>query len=173
MNPEKIIYSAEQIQTRVKELGSQITSDFQDGQLVVLGILNGVFIFMADLVRAIDLPLEIDFIRASSYGDATVSSGEIRFSKDVEISLAGKDVLLVEDIVDTGRTLAFLMKVLQGHQPKSLKICSLINKKKRREKDVTVDYIGFDIQDGFLVGYGLDCAQQYRNLPAIHHLHKE
>lgn len=172
MTLKKLIFSEAQIQARVKELGSKITSEYKDGQLVVLGILNGAFIFMSDLVRAIDLPLEIDFVRASSYDDATVSSGEIRFSKDVEISLAGKDVLVVEDIVDTGRTLSFLMQVLKGHQPKSVKICSLIDKKERREEDVVVDYVGFVVQEGFLIGYGLDCAQHYRNLPAIYHLHK-
>ncbi len=173
MAEKKIIISEKQIQSRVKELGEQMTNEYKGRKLVVLGILNGAFIFLADLVRAIDLPLEIDFVRASSYGDATFSSGEIRFSKDVEISLAGKDVLIVEDIVDTGRTLKFLMQVLQGHQPNSLKVCSLIDKKERREEEVVVDFVGFDVQEGFLIGYGLDCAQQYRNLPEIFHLQED
>lgn len=161
------VYSATAIQTRVRELGARLTRDYRGRPLVVIGVLNGAFIFLADLVRATDLELEVDFVRAASYGAATVSSGTVALTKQVEISLAGKDVLVVEDIVDTGRTLAALLEVIKGRQPNSLKVCALIDKTERREVELIVDYAGFTEAEGFLVGYGLDCAEQYRNLPAI------
>ena len=170
MADKKMVFSQEEIASRVAELGLVLTKRYSGRQLLVIGILNGAFVFMADLVRAIDLPLEIDFVRVASYGSGTVSSGEIKFTKNVEIPLAGKDVLLVEDIVDTGRTLAYLKQILRGHNPSSLKVCALIDKKERRTVDVEVDYPGFELSEGFLVGYGLDCAEQYRNLASIYHL---
>jgi len=164
------IVSTRQIQDRVEELGRQITRDYQGRHLVLLGVLNGAFIFAADLCRAIDLDLEIDFIRVASYGASTVSSGTIRLLKEPGIDLAGKNVLLVEDIVDTGTTMAWLRDHFRDSPARSVRICSLIDKKERRIVPVEVDYIGFALDRGFLVGYGLDCAEKYRNLPAIYSL---
>ncbi|OIP49447.1 MAG: hypoxanthine phosphoribosyltransferase, partial [Deltaproteobacteria bacterium CG_4_10_14_3_um_filter_60_8] len=167
MTDQEIVYSAATIQARVRELGARLTMDYHGRPLVVIGVLNGAFIFLADLVRAMDLDLEVDFVRAASYGAATVSSGRVALTRQVELCLAGKDVLLVEDIVDTGRTLAALMEVIKSGQPNSLKVCALIDKTERREVALTADYACFTEAHGFLVGYGLDCAEQYRNLPAI------
>ncbi len=173
MTDKRIVFSAAEIAARVRELGRRINADYRDKDLVVVCLLNGAFVFMADLVRVIDLPLEIDFIRLASYGSETVSCGEVRMSKDVEVSLAGRDVLLVEDIVDTGRTIAFLRDCLAGQNPRSVRLCALIDKRERREKEVVVDYAGFDVAEGFLVGYGLDFAGQHRHYPAIYHLVRE
>jgi len=164
------IVSTQQLQDRVQELGRQITNDYRGRQLVLLGVLNGAFIFAADLCRAIDLDLEIDFIRVTSYGASTVSSGTIRLLKEPGLELAGKDVLLVEDIVDTGTTMAWLRDHFRDSPARSVRICSLIDKKERRLVPVEVDYIGFALDRGFLVGYGLDYAEKYRNLPAIYSL---
>jgi len=167
---KKIILSRQDIQARVKDLGKTITGDYQGGKLVMIGVLNGAFIFMADLARAVDLQLEVDFIRVASYGQSDSSSGKISLSKDVEMDLAGKDVLLVEDIIDTGRTLAYLKDYFRQHRPASVKICALIDKKERREVEIEADYVGFDVKEGFLVGYGLDFAEQYRQFPDVYHL---
>lgn len=164
------IVSSLQLQARVGELGRQITQDYRGRRMVLLGVLNGAFIFAADLCRAIDLDLEIDFIRVTSYGTSTESSGTIRLLKEPSIDLAGKDVLLVEDIVDTGTTMAWLQDHFRKSPASSVKICSLIDKKERRSVPVDVDYIGFSLDKGFLVGYGLDCAEKYRNLPEIYSL---
>lgn len=166
----KKIVSSLQLQARVEELGRQITKEYQGRQMVLLGVLNGAFIFAADLCRAIDLDLEIDFIRVTSYGASTESSGTIRLLKEPSIDLTGKDVLLVEDIVDTGTTMAWLQNHFRQSPANTVKICSLIDKKERRSVPVDVDYIGFSLDKGFLVGYGLDCAEKYRNLPAIYSL---
>ena len=164
------IVGCRQLQERVRELGRQITQDYQGRRLVLLGVLNGAFVFAADLCRAIALDLEIDFIRVTSYGASTKSSGQIRLLKEPSIDLNGKDVLLVEDIVDTGATMAWLQEHFRQSPASSVKICSLIDKKERRIVPVEVDYIGFAVNRGFLVGYGLDCAEKYRNLPAIYSL---
>jgi len=166
----KEIVSSLELQARVQELGRQITGAYQGRQLVLLGVLNGAFIFAADLCRAIDLDLEIDFIRVTSYGASTQSSGTIRLLKEPSIDLTGKDVLLIEDIVDTGTTMAWLQDHFRQSPAKTVRICSLIDKKERRAVPVDVDYIGFSLDRGFLVGYGLDCAEKYRNLPAIYSL---
>ena len=166
----KEIVSSLELQARVQELGRQITGAYQGRQLVLLGVLNGAFIFAADLCRAIDLDLEIDFIRVTSYGASTQSSGTIRLLKEPSIDLTGKDVLLIEDIVDTGTTMAWLQDHFRQSPAKTVRICSLIDKKERRSVPVDVDYIGFSLDRGFLVGYGLDCAEKYRNLPAIYSL---
>ncbi len=164
------VITGEEIGQRVSQLGAQITEDYQDRDLVVIGILKGAFIFMADLVRKIDLPLEVDFVRLQSYGSGTESSGQVAITKDVELALKDKHVLIVEDIVDTGYTLKYLKEVLSLHQTASVKICCLIDKKERRKVEIDVEYIGFEIEKGFLVGYGLDYDEQYRQLPGIFHL---
>ena len=154
---------------RVKEIGAAITEDYEKGQLLVVGVLNGAFIFMADLVREIKRELEIDFVRLSSYGLGT-TPGILRFTKDIELDIRGKDVLIVEDIIDTGRTLAHLKESFELRDAHSVRICVLIDKKERREVDVPIHYVGFEVQQGFLVGYGLDCREMYRQLNEVYHL---
>ena len=170
---KRCLISREAIALRVAELGEQIGRDYGGRDLVMVGVLKGVFIFMADLVRALPFPVEVDFVRLCSYGSETSTSGEVHITKDVELSLKDRDVLIVEDIVDTGLTLAFLKQHLAGHQPRSVKICCLIDKKERREVEVPLDYVGFPLEKGFLVGYGLDCGEQCRTLPEIFVLEKD
>ena len=170
MTNKKVVISKAAIERRVKELGKAITRDYAEGELVIVGVLNGAFIFAADLVREIDLPLVVDFVRVASYGANTSSSGKLNFTKDIELPIAGKDVLLVEDIVDTGQTISYLKKFLAAKGARSVKICALLDKKERREIDVALEYIGFTVEAGFVVGYGLDCAEQYRNLPEVYRL---
>ncbi len=165
-----LLISSETLRDRVCELGKQITKDYQGAPLVLIGILNGAFMFTSDLCRAIDLDVGIDFIRVASYGDATKSSGTIRMSMDYRLNVQDKDVLLVEDIVDTGITMVWLKEHFRNSGARSVKICALINKDERRKADIDVDYTGFDIAQGFLVGYGLDCGERYRNLPAVYAL---
>lgn len=166
---KELVISGHQIRQRVQELGREISVG-PPANLLIVGILKGAFIFTADLVRAISIPLEVDFIRVASYGAATCSAGEIRLCKDLETSVVGKDVLLVEDIVDTGRTMVWLKEHLRARGAASIKICTLIDKRERREKEVLLDYCGFQLQKGFLVGYGLDYAEQFRHLPDIYQL---
>jgi len=170
MPDKKLIIARKDIARRVRELGAKITEDFADSNLLVIGALNGAFIFMADLVREIKLDLKIDFIRVASYGMSTKSCGEIRFSKNVELDTKDKDILIVEDIVDTGLTLVSLHKYLNKCGPKSIRTCALIDKQERREVEVVPDYVGFEVNKGFLIGYGLDCREQYRQLEEIYHL---
>jgi len=167
---KKLVLSSQQIQDRVQELGKEITEDYQDKELVVIGVLKGAFIFMADLVRAIPLPLATDFIQVSSYGSGSASSGEITLVASPAQPIANRDILLVEDIVDTGLTMRWLAKHFEEKGANSVRICSLINKSERREHSITIDYPGFTITSGFLVGYGLDYNEKYRNLPEIFHL---
>jgi hypoxanthine phosphoribosyltransferase len=162
-----VLLDSSAIQKRVRELGSKITSDYKGKSPLLIGILKGASIFHADLVRSIGLDLSYDFMAVGSYGSSTASSGEVRILKDLDQSLEGKDVLLVEDIVDTGRTLNYLVQALKAREPISLKVVTLLNKPSRREIDVDLDYIGFDIPDKFVVGYGLDYDQRYRNLTDI------
>jgi hypoxanthine phosphoribosyltransferase len=169
-HPKKLLFSAEQIDHRIKELGAAITSDYKDKDLVVIGILKGSFIFTADLVRHIELPLTIDFIRVASYGDSTDSSDACMLTKDAEADVAGRNILLVEDIVDSGRTLTFLRRHLKKKGAASISCCVLIDKQERRQEDHAIEYLGFQVQKGFLVGYGLDWAERYRNLPAVYTL---
>jgi len=163
----EIIFSRDEIAARVRELGRMISADYAGRPLVLIGILNGAFIFLADLVREISLDIEVDFLRVASYGASTDSSGTVRLSKDIELDIRGKDVLLVEDIIDTGRTMAVLQKMLGARKAASVRSCVLIDKRERREKDVVADYAGFVCQEGFLVGYGLDHAEQHRQHPEI------
>jgi hypoxanthine phosphoribosyltransferase len=157
----------EQIRAKVAELGAEITRDYAGKELTIVGVLNGSFIFMADLVRSIDLPLTCDFLGLSSYGSATVSSGVVAITKDLAGPIEGRDVLVVEDIIDTGLTMAYLMNNLETRRPASVKVCSLLSKPARRQVEIGVDYLGFTIEDRFVVGYGLDYDGRYRNLPYI------
>jgi hypoxanthine phosphoribosyltransferase len=162
------LISAEAIAVRVGELGAQITADYRDKQdVVVIGVLKGSVIFLADLVRHIALPIRLDFIGISSYGDASVSSGVVQITQDVSRPLEGKHVIVVEDIVDTGHTVHYLLENLATRRPASIKLASLLHKPERQERQVAIDYLGFTIPNKFVVGYGLDIAQQYRNLPFI------
>lgn len=167
MPTTEIILSKERVAARVAELGRTISADYAGRELVVAGVLTGAFIFTADLVRALALPLEVDFLRVASYGDATCSSGKIRLGKDLECSISGRHLLIVEDIVDTGLTLAWLREYLLARDPASLKVCALLDKRERRQIEVVIDYVGFSVADDFLVGYGLDCGGKYRHLPDI------
>jgi hypoxanthine phosphoribosyltransferase len=155
------------IQRRVREIADQISNDYQGTEPILVGILKGSIIFMADLMRAIRIPVQMDFIRAASYGSGTQSSGTVRVTKDIELPIQGRPVILVEDIVDSGLTLAYVKELLEDRGAASLKICALIDKSERRERAISVDYCGFQVQEGFLVGYGLDCNEEYRNLPDI------
>jgi len=170
MADRRLVISRKQIHDKVGELGARISADYTGKNLVMIGVLNGAFIFLADLVRSVTIPHQIDFIRVASYGKSSASSGSIRLAKDVEIDLREQHVLLVEDIVDTGATLAWLSDKFREHQAASVRICAFIDKKERREREVIIDYTGFTLEGGFLVGYGLDYAEQYRYLPEIYSL---
>jgi hypoxanthine phosphoribosyltransferase len=163
----RVVYDASQIAARVRELGAEITRSYPDGDLLVLGLLKGSFIFLSDLVREINRPLHVDFLVASSYGDATVSSGNVRLVYDPETKLEGKHILLVEDIVDTGRTLNRLMDLLRARNPQSLEICALLHKHIAEELQYETKFVGFDAPHEFLVGYGLDHAESFRHIPYI------
>jgi len=169
----KLLVSPEDIARRVAEMGQQITKDYGGEPLYVCCILKGAFVFTADLIRHIDCPIRVDFIRLASYGKNTTSSGEVKITKDVELPFKGCHVLVVEDIVDTGFTLKFLVERLKLHEPESVRICALLDKKARREVEVNVDYIGFDIPDKFVIGYGVDYAEEYRQLPGIYYIESE
>ncbi|MEM8755042.1 MAG: hypoxanthine phosphoribosyltransferase [Pseudomonadota bacterium] len=163
-----ILISEAEIQTRLAELAARIEADFAGTEkLVLVGLLRGSFVFIADLARALDLPVEVDFIEASSYGDGTTSSREVRILKDLRAPIEGLDVLVVEDIVDTGFTLSHVIGLLEARSPARLEICALLDKPARREAKVKAKYIGFEIPDEFVVGYGIDYAQRNRNLPYI------
>jgi hypoxanthine phosphoribosyltransferase len=163
----RIVYTDEAIAQRVRELGREITTAYPDGELLVLGLLKGSFIFLSDLVRQIRRPIQVDFIMASSYGDSTISSGNVRLVYDPETELEGKHILLVEDIVDTGRTLSRLMELLQARKPRSLEICALLHKHVAAGFPYETRFLGFDAPNEFLVGYGLDHAENFRHIPYI------
>lgn len=163
----KILFDRATIAVAVQDLAKRISRDYREGELVLICILKGAFVFLSDLVRCLDIPVQIDFVRLASYGSGQMSSRNVKITKDIEIPVQGKDVLIVEDIVDTGWTLAYLMERLSGHHPKSVKICTLLNKEARREVNIDVHYVGFGIEDRFVVGYGLDADEKYRNLPDI------
>ena len=164
---KSVMISEEEIAKRVKELGKQLTEDYKGKELLVVGILKGCMLFLSDLVRTIELPLTMDFMVVSSYGATTKSSGVVRIIKDLEREIEGKDVLIVEDIVDTGLTLSYLVENFKARNPKSVKVCSLLDKPDRRKAQVDIQYIGFKIPDEFVVGYGLDYGENYRNLPFV------
>lgn len=165
----EILFTPEQVSARVSELGRQISADYAGKDLVLVGILKGAFVFLADLIRAISIPLEVDFVAVSSYGVSTRTSGVVRIIKDLEESVEGKHVLIVEDIVDTGLTLklSYLLDNLKTRKAASVRICTLLDKPAQRETDVTAEYVGFVIPDKFVIGYGLDYDGLYRNLPFI------
>ena len=160
--------SAEEIELHLDRIAVQINADYHGKNPVIIGILKGSFIFLADLVRRLRCPVEIDFVRLASYGASTETSGEICITKDIELPLNGRDVILVEDIVDTGATLAWYLRRLRSYQPASVKVCALIDKSERRLADVPLDYVCLRIEKGFVVGYGLDFSEKYRNLPGIY-----
>ena len=162
-----VMYTEEQIAERIKEIGAQITKDFEGESVKMVVILKGACFFGCDLAKRIDVPLSIDFMSCSSYGDGTKSSGEVKIIKDLSDSIIEENVLVVEDIVDSGRTLSALIDILKGRGAKCVKLCALLSKPSRRVIDVDIDYLGYEIEDKFVVGYGLDYAQKYRNLPYI------
>lgn len=164
---DKVLVSEEQLREINKRLGARITEDFKGKNLLVLGILKGCVFFMTDLVRCINLPMSIDFMSVSSYGSGTESTGRVKITKDIDIDLNGYDILLVEDILDSGRTLKYVTDILKTRGANSIKIVTLLDKPERRVADVTPDYVGCDVPDEFVVGYGLDYDQKYRNLPYI------
>lgn len=163
----RVMISEEDVDAKIAELGRQISEDYAGKQVHLICILKGSVFFMCELAKRITVPVSMDFMSVSSYGDGTKSSGIVKIAKDLDETLEGKDVIVIEDIIDSGRTLYYLLEVLQKRQPKSLKLCTLLDKPDRRVKDVKVDYVGFAIPDEFVVGYGLDYAQKYRNLPYI------
>ena len=163
----KLLFSKNEIAETVARLGYEISADYVNKSVVLIGVLKGAFVFLADLVRQLTIPVEIEFMRIASYGSHKESSGNIIIKKDVEISLEGKDILVIEDIVDTGLSLTFLLDHLRASNPSSLKVCALVDKKSRREVDVHVDYTGFAMDEGFIVGYGIDFNEGYRALPEI------
>ena len=163
----RVLISAEKIKARIRELGEQISKDYPTGNLHMICILKGAVFFMADLMRQLTVPCEVDFMAISSYGAATDSSGVVRILKDLDINIEGRDVLIVEDIIDSGLTLSYLIRNLEAREPASLEICALLTKPDRREIDVPVRYVGFEIPNRFVIGYGLDFAERYRNLPYV------
>ena len=166
----KVLLSEEKIHQRVNALGKEITHAYRGKDLVLVGVLKGAFVFLSDLTRAIDLPLQIDFLGLSSYGDSTKTSGVVKITHDLTQPIEGKDVLVVEDIVDTGLTLSYLLENFRTRHPKTVKICTLLYKPSNTIKKVPLDYVGFKIEDKFVIGYGLDIAEKYRNLPYIGYL---
>ncbi len=169
----EILIDETSLQARIRELGVEVSTDYEGRDLLLVGVLKGAVFFMADLMRELTVPCEIDFMAISSYGAATDSSGVVRILKDLDINVADRDVLVVEDIIDSGLTLSYLMRNLQARKPASLEICALLTKPERREIDVPVRYIGFEIPNRFVIGYGLDFAERYRNLPYVAVLHPD
>ena len=163
----RVLVPEEEVDKKIAELGKKISEDYAGKQVHLICILKGGVFFMCELAKRITVPVSVDFMSVSSYGDGTTSSGIVKIAKDLDESLEGKEVLIVEDIIDSGRTLYYLMEVLQKRKPNSMRLCTLLDKPERRVKDVKVDYVGFNIPDEFVVGYGLDYAQKYRNLPFI------
>ncbi|MFZ2487444.1 MAG: hypoxanthine phosphoribosyltransferase [Anaerolineae bacterium] len=163
----EVLISEEQIQQRIAELAARIQSDFAGEQILIIAVLKGALLFLADLIRNIDLPLAIDFLAVSSYGSGTESSGVVRILKDLDETIEQRHVIIVEDIVDSGRTLDYLLRMLRQRNPATLHVCTLLDKRDRREIEVPIDYVGFEVPDAFVVGYGLDFAEHYRQLPFI------
>ena len=163
----EILVQADELQHRIRELGAEISRDYKGRDLLLIGVLKGAVFFLADLMRQIDVPCEVDFMAVSSYGSSTDSSGVVRILKDLDAPLEGRDVLIVEDIVDSGLTLQYLMRTLETRSPASLAVCALLTKPERRKVETPARYVGFEIPDKFAIGYGLDYAERYRNLPYV------
>jgi len=164
---ENVLIDEPALSQRVAELGAEISADYADRDLVLVGVLKGAIFFIADLMRTLEVPCEVDFMAISSYGSATDSSGVVRILKDLDVSIEGRHVLVVEDIVDSGLTLSYLVRTLRARQPASLEVCALLTKPARRKVDVACRYVGFEIPERFVIGYGLDFAERYRNLPYV------
>jgi hypoxanthine phosphoribosyltransferase len=163
----EILIDEETLHGRIAELGAQISDDYRGEDLLLIGVLKGAIFFMADLMRSIDIPCEVDFMAISSYGAGIDSSGVVRILKDLDVSIEGRNVLVVEDIIDSGLTLSYLLRNLEAREPASLEVCALLTKPERRENDVVCRYVGFEIPNRFVIGYGLDFAERYRNLPFV------
>ena len=163
----RVLISEEEIRTRIHALGQQIDADFKDENPVLIGLLKGSFVFMADLCRAISIPHHIDFMAIAAYGGGTAPSGAVRLLKDLSVNITGRSVLIVEDIIDSGLTMAYIRRLLLARQPRRLAIATLLDKRSRRQTDLPIEYVGFEIGAGFVVGYGLDLAERYRHLPHI------
>jgi hypoxanthine phosphoribosyltransferase len=170
---KKILYSRELIQKQVREIAGRLSADYAGRELVVIGILKGAFIFMADLIREMTIPCQVDFVRVASYGAGQESAGKVVMTKDIETSIAGRDVLIVEDIIDTGLTLTYLVDWLKERNPNSIKVCVFLDKRKRRKVSFEADYAVFTMDDGFVVGYGLDFNEQARYLPEVYVIEQE
>ncbi|WP_034802013.1 hypoxanthine phosphoribosyltransferase [Eubacterium sp. AB3007] len=166
----KILYTDKDIQKKAKELGKQITKDYAGEEVILLGTLKGAIMWMAELMKYIDLDTKIDFVAASSYGSGTTTSGVVTITKDIDMDIYNRNIIIVEDIVDTGVTLSYLKKYLEDRNPKDVKICTMLDKPSRRRVDLKPDYIGYEVEDLFIIGYGLDYDQRYRNLPYISYL---
>ncbi len=164
---ERVLFTEEELKARVAEIAARIDKDYAGKEPMLISVLRGSFIFMADLARAITLPCTVDFMAVSSYGSGTTSSGQVKITKDLSESIEGRDIIVVEDILDSGNTLSYLFQLLQARHPASVRLCTLLDKPSRRTKPITADYTGFTVDDLFVVGYGLDYAEKYRNLPYI------
>ena len=164
---KKVLISEEELRNKVRDMGQIISNEYKGKNLLLVSVLKGAFVFMADIMREITIPCEIDFMCVSSYQNSTTSSGTVKITKDLNVDIRGYDVLIIEDILDSGNTLSAVIKLLQHRNPKSLKVCTLLDKPARRQVEVNADYTCFEIPDEFVIGYGLDCAEKYRNLPYI------
>ena len=164
---ERVLFTEQELKDRVAEIAARIDQDYAGKEPMLISVLRGSFIFMADLARAITLPCTVDFMAVSSYGSGTTSSGQVKITKDLSESIEGRDIIVVEDILDSGNTLSYLFQLLQARHPASIRLCTLLDKPSRRTKPITADYTGFTVDDLFVVGYGLDYAEKYRNLPYI------
>jgi hypoxanthine phosphoribosyltransferase len=163
----RVVYTKEQLETRVAELGAQISADYASKDPVLIGVLRGVFVFMADLARVITIPINIDFIGITRYGPSTRTQGVVRFTKDLDVNITGRHVLFVEDVIDTGLSLRYILRTLKAREPETLRICTLFDKPRARLFELSIDYTGFMLPDQFVVGYGLDYDEQYRHLPFV------
>jgi hypoxanthine phosphoribosyltransferase len=170
---KEVLYNEDELKDKVRQMGARISKDYLGKELIIIGVLKGSVIFMSDLLKEITIPCKMDFMAVSSYGNSTETSGVVRILKDLDFEIQGKDILIVEDIIDSGVTLKYLMKYLSGRKPNSLEIVCLLNKPDRRKVDIDVKYLGYDVPDHFLVGYGLDFAEKYRNLPYVGILKEE
>ncbi|MBU3093679.1 hypoxanthine phosphoribosyltransferase [Clostridium sp. CM028] len=170
---KEVVYSEDQLRDKIRQMGARISKDYLGKELILIGILKGSVIFMSDLVKQITIPCKMDFMAVTSYGNSTKTSGVVKILKDLDFEIEGKDVLIVEDIIDSGVTLKYLMKLLSARKPNSLEIICLLNKPERRTANIDVKYLGYDVPDYFLVGFGLDYAEKYRNLPFIGILKEE